>query len=319
MNSTATWQVVVASAEQQFTRIAELSNSPVNFPKEAQYALQIILGSEYLQKCTTESIRNAVINVASVGLTLNPAMKLAYLVPRDGKCCLDISYVGLIKIATDSGSILVAKAEIVRANDQFEYNGLFALPTHKFNPFHTDEVRGDIVGVYSVAKIAGGGVVVDTINRAEITKIRNVSKAKSGPWVTWFEEMIKKSVLKRASKTWPRTERLAAAEAILNEHEGNEIDITPTGEVPALPHRPARQNAAVIASAGQDVTTSDEKTAFLAKLDADTRAKGLAHYEATYPSLSKQQRQWLGKDGHERMWALGVQIDEQRGLDALAA
>jgi recombination protein RecT len=34
--------------------------------------------------------------VAAIGITLNPASKLAYLVPRDGMVCLDISYMGLL-------------------------------------------------------------------------------------------------------------------------------------------------------------------------------------------------------------------------------
>ncbi|MGP0745242.1 recombinase RecT, partial [Escherichia coli] len=85
------------------------------------------------------------INVAAIGITLNPASKLAYLVPRDGMVCLDISYMGLLHIAMESGVISWGQAKLVHANDTYESNGLDKAPTHKYNAFGD---RGDIVGVY---------------------------------------------------------------------------------------------------------------------------------------------------------------------------
>lgn len=221
------WAVAIADAEQKFTTIAAAGGNLVTYQAEASFALQLVAGSEYLQKCSVESIRNAVINVASVGLTLSPAHKLAYLVPRDGKACLDISYIGLVKIATDSGAVAAVHATMVRANDKFEYIDAFAAPRHKYNPFHTAESRGDILGAYAVAKLTNGITQVETLSLEEIEKIRAVSKAKNGPWKEWFEEMAKKSVIKRASKLWPRTDRMSKAVQILDEHQGNEASIGP--------------------------------------------------------------------------------------------
>lgn len=202
-------------------QIAASSGNVVTWQKEASFAVQAIEKSEYLQKCKPASIRNAVVNVASVGLSLNPALKLAYLVPRDGLCCLDISYIGLTKIATDTGSVLAVKAECVRANDAFEYMGPFERPAHKFNPFASTAERGDVLGAYTLAKLANGETLVETLSREEINKIRATSKAKNSPaWNDWFEEMSKKSVIKRAYKMWPTTERLSRAVEVINEHEG---------------------------------------------------------------------------------------------------
>jgi recombination protein RecT len=313
MNSLTTWQGVVASVESDFTRIAVAGGNAVTFAKESQYALQIIMGSDYLQKCSTDTIRNAIINVAAAGLTLNPAMKLAYLIPRKGKCVLDISYLGLLKIATDSGSILAAKAEIVRANDRYVPKGPFEAPIHQYSPFDKDADRGEIIGVYVVAKLAAGGVMVDTMNKEEIDKVRAVSEARNGPWANWYGEMAKKTAIKRASKSWPRTERLSQAEAILNEHEGfGEIDITPDDDAPAISRaKPPRQNATAIATAALAAPDSEEKASFLQELEAKVRAQGTAFYEPAYRAMSRQQRQWLGKEGHEAMWALACDIDTQ--------
>ena len=213
------WAVAVAEAQTKFNQIAVADGSHVLWERESMYALQSILKSDYLQKCDLVSIRNAIVNVASVGLSLNPAMKLAYLVPREGVACLDISYIGLVKLATDSGGVLAVSAILVHANDKFEYRGPFDMPCHTFNPFASEADRGELVGVYVAARLPSG-IQIDTLSLEEINKIRSKSRAKSGPWFDWFGEMVKKSAIKRASKMWPRTERLAAAEAILNEHEG---------------------------------------------------------------------------------------------------
>ncbi|MCK5127668.1 MAG: recombinase RecT [candidate division Zixibacteria bacterium] len=213
---------MVQGAEKAFTEIAAAEGNLVTYQKEAMFALQTLQGSEYLQKSDKQSIQNAVINVASIGLSLNPALSFAYLVPRDGKCCLDISYKGMVKIATDTGSILWAKAELVRESDNFQYNGFGELPDHKYNPFAKG--RGEVIGAYCVAKLHDGTYMVEVMDRAELDKVRNTSKAKNGPWKTWEEEMMKKTIIKRAYKSWPKTSRrMAEAVHIVNEHEGLDL------------------------------------------------------------------------------------------------
>ncbi len=222
------WQAAIAEAERKFSEIAKSEGNLVSYQKEAMFALQLVGKSELLQRCAPESIRNAVINIASVGLSLNPATKHAYLVPRDGQAVLDISYMGLLHIATGSGSIITGKAVIVRANDLFEFFGPFETPLHKFNPFESREARGEIIGVYCVAKIHDGSVQVDTMSMERVHEIRERSKAynrkgdkaPSGPWVTDPEEMILKTIIKNASKTWPKNDRISTAAHVLNEHEG---------------------------------------------------------------------------------------------------
>lgn len=223
------WEIAVAEAEPQFTEIAKQDGNLVAYRREASFALQALQGpnGEYLRKCSPQSIRNAVVNVANVGLSLSPALKLAYLVPRKGVCCLDISYVGLCHLAMETGAVLAVMAETVRENDSFEYVDGFTQPRHKFNPFASVKDRGEIIGVYCVARLKSGVSQVETLSMEEINRIRAVSMAKDGPWSNWFEEMAKKSVIKRASKLWPRSDRLSKAIETLNEHEGDANIQTP--------------------------------------------------------------------------------------------
>ena len=211
-------------AEKKFKDANEYSL--VSWEQESGYVGQILRANPYLQKCDPRSIQDAIINVAAIGTSLNPAMKLAYLVPRGGKCVLDISYMGLIKIATDTGSIMWAKADVVYEADDFKYLGPADKPAHVCDPFRKD--RGEAVGAYCVAKTAQGDFLTEVMSKADLDLVRERSMAfmsskPSGPWVDWWSEMAKKTVIKRASKTWPKTEttiRLDKAIHVLNQHEG---------------------------------------------------------------------------------------------------
>ncbi|MBD1404272.1 recombinase RecT [Leclercia adecarboxylata] len=191
--------------------------------KECQFAIQLFQNNKYLADIAFQnqaSTQNAIINVAAIGISLNPAQKLAYLVPRKGAICLDISYMGLMHIAQQSGAIKWCQSAIVRKNDQFRREGLDKPPVHVYNDFDTAEQRGEIVGAYVVVKTDDGDYLTHTMRIADIYAIRDRSEAwkkykqdssKKCPWVTDEEQMILKTVVKQATKYWPRRERLDAA------------------------------------------------------------------------------------------------------------
>jgi len=217
----------VDAAKDQFEIIVK-NNPSVDWASESMFAYQAVSANSYIMgiaQKNRESVKNAIINIAATGLTLNPATHYAYLVPRGGAICLDISYRGLIKIATDSGSVKWAKAELVYSGDEFIYKGPSQQPEHNADPFSKE--RGDVVGVYCVAKTHDGDFLVETMTIDELTKIRDEASAAAskGPWKTYFGEMCKKCVIKRAQKTWPMSdqhERLQTAVNVINESEGSE-------------------------------------------------------------------------------------------------
>jgi len=223
-----TWPQYIEKVSPKFKEIAE-NGKHVTWAEESQFAIQALQNNPKLASCIPATVQNSVINVAAVGLTLNSALGYAYLVPEavkqlDGQwrdeCKLRVSYKGLIKIATDSGSIMLAKAEIVKEKDEFVYTGPFSLPEHKMNPFQD---RGKTVGVYCAAKTHQGDWIVDVMGLDDINKIKAAAKTKN-VWDNWEDEMIKKAIIKRASKQWPKTDRddrLDKAVAVINEYEGS--------------------------------------------------------------------------------------------------
>ncbi|ELY5818841.1 recombinase RecT [Cronobacter dublinensis] len=204
----------------------------INFKRESEFAMQIFANNDYLAKIAmnnTTSTRSAIMNVAAIGITLNPAQKLAYLVPRKGAICLDISYMGLMHIAQQSGAIKWCQSAIVRKNDQFRREGLDKPPVHIYSEFDTKEQRGEVVGAYVVVKTDDGDYLTHTMRIEDIYSIRDrseawkayKSKGTACPWVTDEEQMMLKTVVKQAAKYWPRRERLDAAIDYVNT-EGEE-------------------------------------------------------------------------------------------------
>lgn len=215
---------------------AALVDRSISFEREAGFAIQQLSRNDYTMRIAMEnrqSVYDAVVNIAAIGISLNPAKKQAYLVPRDNRICLDVSYMGLMDLAMATGSVKWAQAALVHSADTFTLNGLDKPPTHVFNPFSKE--RGDVVGVYCTIKTIEGDYLTHTMTYDECTAIRDRSqawksfksgKAKTpGPWGTDEGEMVKKTCVKQAYKYWPKTERLETAIHHLNTDNGEGLAV----------------------------------------------------------------------------------------------
>lgn len=239
------------AAKEKFIQIAPKG---LDYTAEYSFAVQLLNNNDYLRNVAMSnplSLQAAIINVAAIGLSLNPAKKQAYLIPRNvkqggkwvSKIFLEASYIGMCDLATMTGSIQWVQAQTVRQNDTYAENGPGNKPTHVFNPFDPVEKRGPLIGVYCCAKTASGDHLTTAMSIDEVYGIRNRSetwkrkveneakgeKGFGGPWETDFEEQTKKTVIRRAWKLWPHTEsteRMALAVDLGNEAEGFEPILT---------------------------------------------------------------------------------------------
>lgn len=290
---------------------SRLTNNNLNFEVEAGFAVQQLEGNDYLLSVAMgnrQSVINAVTNVAAIGISLNPARKQAYLVPRDRKVCLDISYIGLVDLATQSGSIVWAKSELVYASDAFQMGEPGSLPKHQFNPFSKD--RGDVIGAYVVAKTPGGEYLCDAMSIDEINAIRDrstawkawIAKKASCPWVTDPGEMAKKTVIKRASKLWPKNERLNMAIQHLNVELDEGIEF-------ASRSKSGGADAAQAALAEKRAKVRGE---LLAKLEVIARDEGLKSLNEKIGLLNKGQLSTI-EDDIERLRQIAGATDAPQG------
>lgn len=211
MNQNTALATITALVDEVRPRFDAVSvDRSVSFEREASFAVQALMANNYALQIglsNPQSVQNAVANVSAIGLTLNPAKRQAYLVPREGRICLDIGYIGLLDMAVEAGGIVWAQAELVYASDVFTLRGIDQQPVHERQPFAKD--RGDVVGAYVVAKTPEGDYLTTCMDTAELESIRDRTAAwkagKSTPWKTDPGEMMKKTVIKRAAKTWPHT------------------------------------------------------------------------------------------------------------------
>lgn len=216
-----TWIQTLSNAYPKFEQI-----NPNKAKSELGFAMQIFQNNPTLQRCDPQSILNAVVNVARTSITLNPVMKLAYLIPRKNKCVLEFSYMGLVAMLRDNGCIKSISAHIVYEDENFEFdlanNKIRHLP--KYAQSENEHNLRKIIGCYSRATLPNNEIVYEFMPMWEIEKVKRSSEGsdnKYSAWQTWKDEMIKKSVIKRHFKMLISvnvTEALTTALSIENEN-----------------------------------------------------------------------------------------------------
>lgn len=206
----------------------QMNMNKVSFAKEMEYAIQAFQNNSYLLGMEPTSVRNCLVNVALSGLTLNPVLRLCYLVPRKGKLCLDVGYQGMVKILTDTGSLKSIKADMAYEKDTFDIElGTGGFVKHK--PFFGSGSRGRKIGCYSIATLNDGSTQIHFMRYDELMAIKarseSVKSGKQSPWDSDEDQMCCKTVIKQQAKFLPKSERsIMAFNAISMENEANGID-----------------------------------------------------------------------------------------------
>ena len=209
-----------------FKTFLQNGKSIQDLQRECNFAAQAMLNNPYLIECAQRNpdhFVNALKNVVLTGMTLNPTLKLAYLVPYKGKVELQASYMGKKSFGVNTGLVLDMEAYLVYKGEIFEIEqGSNAHITHKPNPWGAKK-KEDILGGYYLIKYPNGTQQFDTMSIDEIEGIRkrspSVGKGKQSPWDTDYTEMCKKTLINRAYKQIPKqdmTEKAVKALEILN-------------------------------------------------------------------------------------------------------
>lgn len=172
----------------------------------ARVALTTIRTNPKLLECSVPSLMGAVVQAAQLGL--EPGLiGHCYLIPfRNNKTNQTevqfiIGYKGMIDLARRSGQIENIYAHAVYEKDTFEYElGLNPKLIHKPSTGR----RGEIKYVYAVAHFKDGGYQFEVMDIEEIERRKKRSKsANNGPWVSDYEEMAKKTVIRHMWKYLP--------------------------------------------------------------------------------------------------------------------
>lgn len=174
----------------------------------ARVALTEMRKNPQLAQCDQLSFMGAIMQCAQLGLEPGGALGHAYMIPfRNNKkniveCQFILGYRGMLDLARRSGQVQSIEARAVFEGDQFDVTlGLDSNIVHKPN---WDGERKNLRFVYAVVKLVGGGTQFEVMSRREIEKVRASSKGKDqAPWQEHFEEMAKKTVIRRMFKYLP--------------------------------------------------------------------------------------------------------------------
>ena len=147
-----------------------------------------------LAQCTPESVLKCMMTCSELGL--EPDGRRAHLIPYKQECTLIVDYKGLVELAMNSGTVSSIFAEKVCDKDVFTWDT--GEIKHEIN-WRQD--RGEPYAYYCIVRFRDGGKHTEVMTKADVDRIRARSMARnSGPWVTDFDEMAKKTVFRRASK-----------------------------------------------------------------------------------------------------------------------
>lgn len=168
--------------------------------------LSAISTNPKLAECSPQSFLGAMMTAAQLGVEPNTALGQAYIIPYRNHGVMEASfqlgYKGLIDLAYRSGEVSIIQAQAVYENDEFEYE-LGLDPKLKHVPATSN--RGNAIAYYAIFKTKDGGYGFDAMSMDDIrTHAQKYSKSYgSGPWQNNFDEMAKKTVLKRVLKYAP--------------------------------------------------------------------------------------------------------------------
>ena len=180
----------------------------------ARIALTCLRQNPKLQQCDPTTFIASIMQAAQLGLEPG-VLGQCYLIPYGNECQFMPGYRGLIDLARRSGNIVSIVARVVYENDLFNYEyGLQEKLEHK----PALDNRGKIIAFYAVAILKDGGHQFEIMSKNEVDKIRDTySKAKNkGPWVDNYEEMAKKTLIRRLFKWLPSSPEMQKA-AMLDE------------------------------------------------------------------------------------------------------
>lgn len=206
------------------TALPEHLRKPAVVARWERVLVSTIARTPKLQQCAKSpegiaSLLQAIQQAAQLGLEPTGVLGSAYLVPFENRkkniveAQLIVGYRGLIDLARRSGQIESIEARVVHSNDRFK--ALLGSESKLEHEPAWEGEPGTFKCVYAVAKLKGGQEQIEVMTKAQVDAIRSRSKAAgSGPWVTDYEEMARKTVVRRIAKYLPLTPELADAFAL---------------------------------------------------------------------------------------------------------
>lgn len=191
-------------------------------------ALSVINANSILKSADETSIYQAVMTAATLNLPINPNLGYAYLVPYKGAAQFQIGYKGFIQLCWRSGQFKTIAATEIYEGQLVSENTLTGF-VFDFGAKKSEKV----IGYAAYFELINGGnkTLYMSKSKAEIhaKKYSQTYKNGKGVWVSDFDEMAKKTVLKLllnkyAPMSVEMQQGVTVDQAVINDYENMEVD-----------------------------------------------------------------------------------------------
>jgi recombination protein RecT len=173
----------------------------ISVDKFIRVVMTAIQGNADLLNSDRKSLFSACVRAAQDGLL--PDGREAALVMFKGCAAYMPMVSGILKKVRNSGELASITSQVVHKADKFRYWVDIEGEHIEHEPVLFGE-SGELIGVYALAKTKDGAVYIEVMSKQQIEQVRNVSRAKDGgPWKTWYNEMARKTAIRRLSKRLP--------------------------------------------------------------------------------------------------------------------
>lgn len=210
--------------------------------KYLQGVYNTIINNEKLQKCDLESIKNAAVTSATLGVPVD-ANNFAYLIPYNGKVQLQLSYKGYVYMAKQDSDVDNISAVLVYPEDEFSVdlgnNIITHIPKLDSESYGREHSIKFVYAIVRFKKDSGRSQMFEVMTKKQVDEIRASSKAggqkdkhgKPTIWEKHYGEMARKTAIKRLCKH-AQLGNIAQADQIDNAFEQNKIiNVTPDNEL----------------------------------------------------------------------------------------
>lgn len=181
-----------------------------------------------LDQCTFASLAGSLMVAAQLGLEPCTPLGHCYLIPRkNGKtgqyeATFQLGYQGMLELAYRTEVVESITAKSVHDGDVFIYEeGLEDKLIHR--PFLNGD-RGPVIAYYAIVKFTNGGHAKEVMTYTEMVRHMErfaptdyKSGKVAGPWATDFDEMAKKTVLRRLFKLARKSTDIVAKATLYDE------------------------------------------------------------------------------------------------------
>lgn len=212
---------------------------PAHIPadKFVRTAINAVQMNPELLKADRRSLYMACQQSAADGLVLDN--REAALVMFGNKCQYMPMIGGVLKKMRQSKEVSTIAAECVYENDEWDYRIVNGVPQLNHAPCFSGD-RGKVKLVYAVAVLSDGGIMSEVMTMEDINKVMGASRSKNGPWKTWFDQMAKKSALRRLAKRLPQSSDI---EVVYRDDNMYSFNDEPAAAEPERDVTPAPTNA----------------------------------------------------------------------------